>query len=77
MVIYHPGFRFRSLSLSLDCDKDSWIHSLKKCISESDCVLEDIPKDCFDQGYDGYEMLEPSQKLKLLTFLCDEALCTM
>ncbi|KAJ8442520.1 hypothetical protein Cgig2_022403 [Carnegiea gigantea] len=55
-----------SLSLSLDGDKDSWIYSLKKCISESNCVLEDIPKDCFDQGCDGYEML-------LMVKLQDEA----
>ncbi|KAJ8434300.1 hypothetical protein Cgig2_009275 [Carnegiea gigantea] len=57
-------------------DKDPWIHSLKKCLSASECELEDIPEDCFDKGCAGYEMLQCSQKLRLLTFLCDEALYT-
>uniref|UniRef100_A0A803LKN9 DDT domain-containing protein n=1 Tax=Chenopodium quinoa TaxID=63459 RepID=A0A803LKN9_CHEQI len=65
-----------SLSLSPGNDKDSWIHSLKRCLSESELELEDFPEDCLDKGCDGYEMLESSQKLRLLTFLCDESLST-
>ncbi|KAL2932555.1 Cell division cycle-associated 7-like protein [Bienertia sinuspersici] len=63
-----------SLCLSPSNDKDSWIQSLKRCLAESELELEDFPENCFDKGYHGYEMLDPSQKLKLLTFLCDESL---
>ncbi|XP_021763526.1 uncharacterized protein LOC110728178 isoform X2 [Chenopodium quinoa] len=65
-----------SLCLSPSNDKDSWIHSLKRCLSESELELEDFPEDCLDKGCAGYEMLESSQKLRLLTFLCDESLST-
>ncbi|XP_057524440.1 uncharacterized protein LOC130804126 [Amaranthus tricolor] len=56
--------------------KDSWINSLKRCLDESELELEDFPEHCLNKGSDGYEMLETSQKLKLLCFLCDESLST-
>ncbi|GAB4827411.1 hypothetical protein Ancab_034296 [Ancistrocladus abbreviatus] len=57
--------------------KSSWLHSLKKCLSESNCALKDTWVECVDKGVHGYEMLNCSQKLRLLTFLCDETLGTM
>lgn len=75
-ITYFPHFLFRTLSLSPSNGKDSWINSLKRCLAESELELEDVPEKCFDKGLDGYEMLESSQKLKLLTFLCDESLST-
>lgn len=56
MVIFY-GIFFRFSFLSLIRGKDFWIYSLKRCFFEFECVLEDIFKDCFDKGYDGYEML--------------------
>ncbi|XP_031255873.1 uncharacterized protein LOC116113852 isoform X2 [Pistacia vera] len=50
--------------------------ALRKCVSESKCVLNDIPSDCFGDGDDGYDKLDNLKKLKLLNFLCDEALGT-
>ncbi|XP_057522259.1 uncharacterized protein LOC130802317 [Amaranthus tricolor] len=65
-----------SVTLSPSNNKDSWILSLKRCLDESELELEDFPDHILDKGSDGYEMLEPSQKLRLLTFLCDESLST-
>ncbi|CAO2825444.1 unnamed protein product [Amaranthus hypochondriacus] len=65
-----------SVTLSQSNNKDSWILSLKRCLDESELELEDFPDHILDKGSDGYEMLEPSQKLRLLTFLCDESLST-
>ncbi|KAL9226556.1 hypothetical protein vseg_002354 [Gypsophila vaccaria] len=56
--------------------ENSWIHSLKSFLNEAQLAPEDIPEDWFDKGVDRYEMLDSSQKLRLLTFLCDEALST-
>ncbi|KNA18950.1 hypothetical protein SOVF_066060 [Spinacia oleracea] len=65
-----------STCLSPSNGKESWIHSLKRCLSNSELELEDFPEDCLNKGCHGFEMLESSQKLKLLTFLCDESLST-
>ncbi|KAK9683237.1 hypothetical protein RND81_10G125600 [Saponaria officinalis] len=61
---------------SLSTGENSWIHSLKSCLNEAQLAPEDIPEDWFDKGRDRYELLDSSQKLRLLTFLCDEALST-
>lgn len=55
--------------------KDSWLNALKSCLSESECYLNDIVERIV-KGNERYGMLDCSQKLKLLTFLCDEAICT-
>ncbi|KAK2663027.1 hypothetical protein Ddye_001601 [Dipteronia dyeriana] len=64
----------KSPSLSSASGTNSWLRDLKKCVSESKCPLNDIPLDCC--GADGYDMLDCLKKLKLLNFLCDEALST-
>ncbi|KAK4834628.1 hypothetical protein QYF36_025888 [Acer negundo] len=64
----------KSPSLSSASGTNSWLRDLEKCVSESKCPLNDIPLDC--SGVDGYDMLDFSKKLKLLNFLCDEALST-
>ncbi|KAL5739416.1 hypothetical protein ACOSQ2_028596 [Xanthoceras sorbifolium] len=61
--------------LSSTSGKNCWLQALWKCVSESKCPLNDIPSHCFDSG-DGYDMLDCTRKLKLLNFLCDEALST-
>ncbi|XP_024037214.1 uncharacterized protein LOC18039540 isoform X3 [Citrus clementina] len=62
--------------LSSTSGKHSWLQALSKCVSNSKCPLNDIPSNCFDCGGDGYHQLDGSKKLKLLNFLCDEALGT-
>ncbi|KAH9675834.1 DDT domain-containing protein [Citrus sinensis] len=62
--------------LSSTSGKNSWLQALSKCVSNSKCPLNDIPSNCFDCGGDGYHQLNGSKKLKLLNFLCDEALGT-
>lgn len=64
---------FRSPSIT----KDSWLQALKKCISESDYVPKEMSSASFDGDVKGYDDLDFSKKLRLLTFLCDEALGTM
>ncbi|GMH30600.1 hypothetical protein Nepgr_032443 [Nepenthes gracilis] len=66
-----------SPSSSPTCCKNSWFHALKKCLAESECELKEVSLDCIDKRVDGYDALDCSQKLRLLTFLCDETLCTM
>ncbi|GLT34021.1 hypothetical protein SLA2020_085670 [Shorea laevis] len=67
------GTKFPSLSTG---GKDSWFQALGQCVSESQCSLEEFPSNIFDKGVDAYNMLDSSKKLKLLNFLCDEALST-
>lgn len=57
--------------------KDSWLQALKKCISESDYVPKEMSSASFDGDVKGYDDLDFSKKLRLLTFLCDEALGTI
>ncbi|EOY04235.1 Zinc-finger domain of monoamine-oxidase A repressor R1 protein, putative isoform 3 [Theobroma cacao] len=68
------GKKFPSLRTS---DHTSWFRALGQCVSESQCALEEVPSNFFDKGVDAYNMLDSSTKLKLLNFLCDEALCTI
>ncbi|XP_040371544.1 uncharacterized protein LOC112189585 isoform X2 [Rosa chinensis] len=58
--------------------KNSWFQDLGKCISESESehLLKELPTDCFSRGGAGYDILDLSQKLRLLTYLCDEVICT-
>ncbi|XVF80438.1 hypothetical protein PTKIN_Ptkin15bG0073100 [Pterospermum kingtungense] len=69
------GKRFPSLRAS---DKGSWFRAIGQCVSDSEsrCALKEVPSDTYDNGVDAYNMLDSSIKLKLLNFLCDEALCT-
>ncbi|XP_038874928.1 uncharacterized protein LOC120067431 isoform X2 [Benincasa hispida] len=57
-------------------DKNSWLLALKKCISASPFKLNDLKSDHFDGGDICYDDLDLSKKLRLLTYLCDEALNT-
>ncbi|KAG9135828.1 hypothetical protein Leryth_002539 [Lithospermum erythrorhizon] len=57
-------------------EKNSWIHSLKQCISDSHDVAKLMDLDLLDEEADVYESLSSSKKLKLLNFLCDEILGT-
>lgn len=58
--------------------KNSWFQDLGKCISDSESkhLLKELPTDCFSRGGAVYDILDLSQKLRLLTYLCDEAICT-
>ncbi|OMO80117.1 hypothetical protein CCACVL1_13152 [Corchorus capsularis] len=58
-------------------DHGSWFRALGECVSESQCALKEVPSDFYDNGVDAYNMLDSCTKLKLLNFLCDEALCTI
>ncbi|BBH00117.1 Zinc-finger domain of monoamine-oxidase A repressor R1 protein [Prunus dulcis] len=60
-------------------NKNTWFQDLGKRISKSGIsgnVMDGLPPECFSKGSAGYEMLNFSQRLRLLTFLCDEALGT-
>lgn len=74
IICWH--FLVRTLSLSPTNGRKSWWQALGKCISESKCVLKELYSDCFDSGADEYDKLNFSMKLRLLNFLCDEALGT-
>ncbi|KAF3443908.1 hypothetical protein FNV43_RR13598 [Rhamnella rubrinervis] len=63
----------KSVSLS---DKNSWFQALEKHISESKCASKELSSVCFGRDGRGYDVLDFSKKLRLLNFLCDEALCT-
>ncbi|KAF6143778.1 hypothetical protein GIB67_016699 [Kingdonia uniflora] len=65
-----------SLPLSATSSGNSWLQALEKCISGSQYVLEDLPLNFVDSSGDVYDRLNPSKKLRLLNFLCDEALAT-
>ncbi|KAG7036784.1 Cell division cycle-associated 7-like protein, partial [Cucurbita argyrosperma subsp. argyrosperma] len=57
-------------------DTSSWLLDLKKCISASSFKMNDLKPDYFDGGDNCYDDLDFSKKLRLLTYLCDEALNT-
>ncbi|KAK6927970.1 Zinc-finger domain of monoamine-oxidase A repressor R1, partial [Dillenia turbinata] len=54
---------------------NAWFEALKECVSASEFILKDLPAGCFDKE-ERYNGLDSSKKLKVLTFLCDEALGT-
>ncbi|KAL3527064.1 hypothetical protein ACH5RR_011720 [Cinchona calisaya] len=66
-----------SLPLSPTSGKNSWIHALTECISESGSVTKSLALDPLDKGADGFENLSSSKKLMILNFLCDEVLGTV
>ena len=47
-----------------------------KYISESECVPKELSSNALGGDVDEYDVLDFSKKLRLLNFLCDEALCT-
>ncbi|KAF5479874.1 hypothetical protein F2P56_000659 [Juglans regia] len=66
----------RSVSPSPTNGRKSWWQALGNCISESQCASKELRSDCFDRGVDEYDKLDFSMKLKILNFICDEALGT-
>ncbi|TQD77219.1 hypothetical protein C1H46_037226 [Malus baccata] len=70
-----------SYSLDQSSYNKSWFQDLGELISASgvskvDPVLKELSPECFSKGGDGYDMLNITQKLRILIFLCDEALDT-
>ncbi|KAK6927968.1 Zinc-finger domain of monoamine-oxidase A repressor R1 [Dillenia turbinata] len=63
----------RLTSSSSSSGGSSWLEALRECASESKFLMEDLPADIFEKE-DGYNELETSKKLKLLTFICDQSL---
>ncbi|XP_031287525.1 uncharacterized protein DDB_G0287625-like [Pistacia vera] len=59
---------FHSLS------ENSWVQVLFRYVSESHFSFKELQVDCFEVA--DYDQLDISKKLKLLNFLCDEALGT-
>ncbi|KAF8389793.1 hypothetical protein HHK36_024312 [Tetracentron sinense] len=55
----------------------SWLQALGKCISKSRWALKELPSDCLGRVGDEYNNLDSSKRLRLLNFLCDEALGTV
>ncbi|KAJ8751793.1 hypothetical protein K2173_025980 [Erythroxylum novogranatense] len=64
-------------SLSPTKDQKSWLQALGECVSDCGFMSNEYPSDCFVKGNQGYDGLSASKKLKLLIFLCDEALNTL
>lgn len=54
----------------------SWVEDFKECISESQYLPKESLLECFNLQPNGYDELNFSKKLRLLNFLCDEALGT-
>ncbi|XP_050378448.1 uncharacterized protein LOC126795718 [Argentina anserina] len=59
-----------------DLNENSWFEYLSCYFSESQLLLKELPPDFFSKGVEGYNSLDFSQKLRVLNFLCDEALDT-
>ncbi|KAJ9567444.1 hypothetical protein OSB04_003410 [Centaurea solstitialis] len=57
--------------------RKSWVEDLKECISESQYLQKESLLECFNVQPNGYDDLNFSKKLRLLNFLCDEALGTV
>ncbi|XP_050378453.1 uncharacterized protein LOC126795722 [Argentina anserina] len=57
-------------------NESSWFEYLSCYFSESQLLLKELPSDLFSKGVEGYNSLDFSQKLRVLNFLCDEALDT-
>ena len=53
---------------------DRWFTILGKCLAESEVKLDEFPPEMFQKGISEYEEMDSLQKLKLLNFVCDEAL---
>nr|XP_016439054.1 PREDICTED: uncharacterized protein LOC107764996 [Nicotiana tabacum] len=57
--------------------KNSWYADIKMCISESPSVSRTMGLYSLSNGTDQFENLSPSEKLKILNFICDEVLETV
>ncbi|XP_065854244.1 uncharacterized protein [Euphorbia lathyris] len=64
-----------SSTLSAENGTTSWLKALEKCVSNCNFMSDELSSGSFD-GNQRYASLNASQKLKLLNFLCDEALST-
>ncbi|XVF09652.1 hypothetical protein REPUB_Repub07fG0112900 [Reevesia pubescens] len=62
--------------LNQNLSENSWLQVLREYIADSQYPLKQPLLDSLDVGDDGYEQLDSSEKLRLLNFLCDEALGT-
>ena len=76
-MIVDKGFLLRPLLSSPTNGRESWCQALGKFISESPSVLNELLSDSFNGGVDEYDKLDFSMKLRILNFLCDEALGTV
>ncbi|KAK4360568.1 hypothetical protein RND71_019520 [Anisodus tanguticus] len=56
--------------------ENSWYADIKMCISESPSVSKTMGLDSLGNGAEEFENLSPSEKLKILSFICDEILET-
>ncbi|XP_027359018.1 uncharacterized protein LOC113867764 [Abrus precatorius] len=74
LILIDSGIK--SPSLTATNGNKSWLKALKDLITESELVLKDFPLDWLEEGISGYCELDLSTKLRLLNFLCDEALST-
>ncbi|VVB09181.1 unnamed protein product [Arabis nemorensis] len=63
-------------SVCLSATDDTWFTAVGECLSESEVQVDDFPPEMFEKGISAYENLDSSNRLKLLNFLCDEALGT-
>lgn len=75
-MICNP-FLSRSPLLSSTSGKNSWLQALRECVSASKVVFRDSSMDSFARTGYGYDQLDTSKKLRLMTFLCDETLNTL
>ncbi|WVZ76196.1 hypothetical protein U9M48_024186 [Paspalum notatum var. saurae] len=57
-------------------DGDAWVIDVGKYMSESAYISKELPLNYLYQGISGYKILNPSCKLRVLNFLCDETLST-
>lgn len=63
-------------SVGIGATDDRWFTILGECLAESEVKLDDFPPQMFQKGISEYAEMDSFQKLKLLNFVCDEALGT-
>ncbi|KAH7858537.1 hypothetical protein Vadar_025094 [Vaccinium darrowii] len=66
----------KEYSLSKTQSRMPWLQALYRCISESLFRSRELLLDCLNLAAEGYGKSSSSKKLRLLNFLCDEALGT-
>ncbi|KAL0734444.1 hypothetical protein Bca4012_010654 [Brassica carinata] len=64
------------ISVGIGATDDRWFTILGECLAESEVKLDDFPPEMFQKGISEYAEMDSLQKLKLLNFVCDEALST-
>lgn len=77
LSLIQEDFGNKSPLLSSTTGKHSWLQALRECVSASKVVFKDSSMDSFARTGYGYEQLDTSKKLRLMTFLCDETLNTL